>query len=284
MEEEASDQLRLIDDDEVSDDNYDDASEHSDVDAFDSLSLDEENDLSSSSDSSSESDDESHRNALQRERHVDDHQQQEMQRLALNNDELQEKILVLLKRVRRLIKMIQKSRALTSFVRNEANRQQINVETMDGEENGKINDLIKDFHVRWSSTYLMLVRFITARKIVNEMTHSLPNRNRLTIRNLQKLKALSFTHLDWELLQALANILAPFHLATVCLSGRQYPTLSLSYWIEKNLRTYLSIDAPNMPLENALRRLLLNRLEFYFDMKMKADQKHAKLVSKNSNP
>lgn len=283
MEEAAFDQLRVIDDDDVSDDDYDDASEHSDVDAFDSLSLDDENGASSSSDSSSESEDESGASAAQRERQIDDQHQQEVQRLVSSKEELQKKILLVLKRVRRLISMIHKSQALTSFVRNEANRHQINIDAMgSGEQNETINELVKDFHVRWSSTYLMLTRLIAARKIVNEMTHSLPNRDRLTMKKLEKLKALAFSHLDWELLQALANILAPFHLATVCLSGRQYPTLSLSYWIEQNLRLYLSTDVPNMPLENSLRRLLLDKFEFYFDTKMKAEQKHAKLVSKHS--
>lgn len=233
MQEEESDQLRLIDDDDVCDDDCDDASEHSDVDAFDSLSLEEGNAASSSSDSSSESEDESGATAAQRERQIDDQHQQEVQRLVSSKEELRKKILLVLKRECRLISMIHKSQALISFVRNEANRHQINIDAMsNGEQNETINELVKDFHVRWSSTYLILARLIAAWKMVNEMTYSLPNRDRLTMKKLKKLKGKSFGHLDWELLQALANILAPFHLATVCLSGRQYPTLSLSYWIE----------------------------------------------------
>ena len=220
----------------------------------------------------------------QRERYIDDIQHPELHRLISNTEEFQKKIFTVLKRVRRLISMIHKSQVLTSFVRREANRKQFNLapnSNANVDQNEKINESVKDFHVRWSSTYLMLTRLIAARQIINEMTYSPQTCIRSTIKQIKKLKSLAIIHLDRELLEALANILGPFYLATLCLSGRQYPTLSLSYWIEQNLRVYLSTDSPDNPLENSLRHVILPQLRLYFDSKVTPEQKDAKLVSRN---
>lgn len=92
---------------------------------------------------------------------------------------------------------------------------------------------------------------------------------------------LTFTHLDWEILQGLASVLAPFHLATLCLSARKYPTLATSYWICQNLRLYLSNEVSDSSLETALKRVLLEKFIYHFDSKLTSDQKNLKLVSRN---
>jgi hypothetical protein len=70
-------------------------------------------------------------------------------------EELKEKIFKLLKKVRNIVSIVRKSGVICCFVVN------------------KIKDLkqtnsnfIKDFHVRWNSTYLMLKRFVDLKKIV----------------------------------------------------------------------------------------------------------------------
>ena len=180
--------------------------------------------------------------------------------------------------------MINKSSNLTSFVRNEIKRKQIALDAATAaanEEKIKINDLVNDFYIRWSSTYIMLRRLLMVQSIINNITHSPHADIGLTAKQVKKLRSLRNNHFEWELLQSLSNVLAPFYLATKCLSGRKYTTLSLSYWVSQNLSIYLTTETPNAMLENGLKSLLFNKFNLYFNTKMTNEQKCAKLVSRN---
>lgn len=273
------DEIRLVDHDRVPDDCSAESSSASEDEDSDSIASD---DTSTSSSESSSSEEEEDLASPQRERHGEESQeQQELNNLLSNPDELKKKIYQLLQRTRKLISMIHKSSILTTFVRDEGQRRQNNLNGSDNSITGKkvkINEVVKDFHVRWNSTYLMLNRLLAVQPIVNDITYTPQAHIGLKIKQIKKLRSLINTHFDWELLQSLANVLAPFHLATLCLSGRQYPTLALSYWIEQNLHAYLSTRVPEAPLENALRHLLLTRFDLYFTSKASREQKAGKLV------
>ena len=75
----------------------------------------------------------------------------------------------------------------------------------------------------------MLNRMLSTQQIINDITYIPQPRIGLTYQQINKLKSLTYTHLDWELLQGLASVLAPFYFATLCLSTRKYPTLAISY-------------------------------------------------------
>ncbi|CAF4445859.1 unnamed protein product, partial [Didymodactylos carnosus] len=143
---------------------------------------------------------------------------------------------------------------------------------------------VRDFHVRWNSTYLMLTRLLAVQQIINDITYTPQPRTGLTAKHIKKLKSLANNHLDWELLQSLATALTPFYLATRCLSGRQYPTLTLSYWVTQNLHLFLSTEIPDAPLENAFLHLLLNKFRFYFESKVTFEQKRGKLIAAYLDP
>jgi hypothetical protein len=180
--------------------------------------------------------------------------------------------------------MINKSSILTTFVRNEIERKQIALDAAtdtSDEERVKINELINDFHIRWNSTYLMLVRVLVVQQIINDITYSPTAHIGLTVKQIKKLRSLTTDHLEWELLEALTNVLSPFFLATKCLSGRKYSTLSLSYWITENLFAYLTNETSDSALENALKRLLFNKFNLYFKTNLTHEQQCAKLVSKD---
>ena len=282
------DEIRLVDHEQVPDDCSTDGSDVSDDNESESIASDDDTDTSSSessSDEEEEEEEEEESSPPQRGHQGEEYEEQkELKQLLSSSDELKNKIYQLFKRTRKLISMIHKSSILTGFVRDEARRKQIGV-TSSGDSNTgkkiKISELVKDFHVRWNSTYLMLTRVLTVQQIVNDITYSPQAGIGLKIKQIKKLRSLVNTHLDWELLQSLANVLSPFFLATLCMSGRRYPTLALSYWIEKNLRAYLSTRMPEAPMENALRRLLLTRFDFYFTSKISTEQKDGKLVSES---
>ncbi|CAF4656928.1 unnamed protein product, partial [Rotaria sp. Silwood2] len=266
--------MRTIDNDEVADEFIEDDSDNSEEDDSIVKEPDEnETDTSSNSNTSSE-DEEQHLASSQQEKQPEE-PQQELEKLLLNPEELKNKINLLLKKLRKLISMIYKSSILTSFIRSEIQRKQIDLDTINnsnGQYNIKINELVKDFYVRWNSTYFMLTRVIAIQQIINNITYTPQARIGLTFKQIKRLKSLTNSHLDWELLQGLTNVLAPFSLATSCLSGSKYVTLSLSYWVQKNLHTYLSTATTN-PLENVLKRLLLNKFIFYFESKATPEQR-----------
>ena len=163
----------------------------------------------------------------------------------------------LLKKNRRLIKLINKSSNLTLFIRNEIQRKQFTLDaSIDStdEKKIKINDLVNDFYVRWNSTYIMLIRLLAIQPIINNITFS-PNTNMgLSMIQVKKLRSLSNSDLEWELLRSVASVLAPFHLATKCFSGCKYAILSLSYWTTENLYIYVTSETSVSSFENGFKK------------------------------
>ncbi|CAF3331156.1 unnamed protein product [Rotaria sp. Silwood2] len=280
--------IRLIDYDPTYDEWIDD-DENSDLDDEDYVPMIfDESESDSYSDSSDEDDDDSTHSQSQQDRQSSaGDKEQELQLLLSSPDELKNKISSLLKKNRKLIKMINKSSNLTLFVRNEIERKQMALDATNGptnEEKIKINHLVNDFYIRWSSTYIMLIRLLMVQSIINNITYSPHTDIGLTTKQVKKLRSLRNSHLEWELLESLSNVLAPFYLGTKCLSGRKYTTLSLSYWITQNLFIYLTSETPNATFENELKGLLLNKFNLYFNTKMTNQQKCAKLVAAYLDP
>ena len=189
-----------------------------------------------------------------------------------------------IKKIRTLIKMINKSSILTAFVRHEIKRREIGLNAainLNTEGKVKVNDLINDFYIRWNSTFIMLARFSAAQQIVNDITYSPQSHIGLTIKQIKKLRSLQNRHLEWSLIESLTNVLAPFYFATKCLSGQHYATLSLSYCVINNLRFNLMHEKPGCNLENGLKQLLFEKFTLYFDTNVTHEQRRAKLVSKS---
>ena len=73
----------------------------------------------------------------------------------------------------------------------------------------------------------MMSRLICIQQIINDITYTPQALIGLSSWQIKRLKSSTYTHLDWEILQVLAGVLAPFHLATRCISTRKYPTLAI---------------------------------------------------------
>jgi hypothetical protein len=88
----------------------------------------------------------------------------------------------------------------------------------------------------------MITRLEKFKSIVNIITkkpESIPG-----ITNSQKtsIASLKLSNSEWNLVESLICVLAPFYKATKMLSGRKYPTLALSFVIKKILHAFLSSD------------------------------------------
>ena len=229
------DEIRLIDVDQVSDECIEEGTDDSDDDEV-SLSVYEDESDDSSSDSSSSEEDDYDSAVLQQQE-----EEREFHILLSNPEDLKKKIHNLLRRTRKLISIIHNSSILTSLVHDEVRRKHITVVAVmnsNNEEKSKLNELVKDFYVRWSSTYFMLIRLLALQQIINDVTYTPHIQAGLNKKQIKKLKSLANTHIDWDLLRSLSNVLAPFYLAARCLSGRKYTTLPLSYWVTQNLRSF----------------------------------------------
>ena len=243
--------------------------------------LADQDESDSYSDSSDDDNNSTFTQSQQDRRIQEEEEEQEMEQLLSNPDELKKRISCLLKKIRKLIKMINKSSILTTFVRDEIKRRQIDLDAAinsTDEKKVKVNDLVNDFHIRWNSTFIMLARLWAAQQIVNDITYSPQSHIGLTAKQIKKLRSLQNNRLEWELIESLANVLAPFYFATKCLSGRQYATLLLSYWITNHLFFHLTSEKPDCPLENGLRNLLFDKFNLYFNTNVTHEQRHAKLV------
>ncbi|CAF4585669.1 unnamed protein product, partial [Didymodactylos carnosus] len=182
------DEIRIADNDQVSDECIEDSSDDSkadeDVPATQEQSTADEDESDTLSISSSSTDEEESLTPSQQERQVQEEEQElELENLLLHPEELKKKIYCLLKRTRTLISTIHKSSILTSFVRDEIQRKQIHLDTaadFSNDEKVKVNELVRDFHVRWNSTYLMLTRLLAVQQIINDITYTPQPRTGLT--------------------------------------------------------------------------------------------------------
>jgi len=167
------------------------------------------------------------------------------------------KVHILLKRLRKLVAMIRKSSVLNRYIIQEIKSKLENSNRRTDDENEKpikYKKLTLDMRIRCGSTFVMISGFLLYSSIINSLTHDPSKVINLKPRQCQKLKKLSFISLDWSILKALENVLAPFNHSINILSTRHRPTLSISQSIVRALTSFLTIteDAP-LTLENLLK-------------------------------
>ena len=189
--------------------------------------------------------------------------------------------LKLIKRTRALISIIHQSSVLDHYVREQIRlkRQESSQRGMqDGREKITFGELIRDFCVRWNSTYLMLKRFIVFRSIINEITHTPDQIDVIKPQQARTLSKFAFSHSDWNWLIAVEHVLQPFEQATRMLSGRHYQTLAIKQLALNGLKRFLTTYKPGEVLVNILKRELLVQYEYYCEQSVSTQEKEAMLV------
>ena len=134
-----------------------------------------------------------------------------------------------------------------------------------------------DFFIRWNSTFKMITRFKSLKKIVIALTSCPEEAEGITQRQIRNLKKFALTNQDWLIVDILENILNPFFKATEIISGRNYPTLPISHIVYASLKMHLGSFSASKE-EKIIKKSLLDLLEFHFKNKLTKSQKDYTLV------
>jgi hypothetical protein len=86
-------------------------------------------------------------------------------------------------------------------------------------------------------------------------------------------------HENWNMMQAVLDVLAPLEFATRSLSGKHYATLALAYTTINILRFGLKPKENDSPYLALIKNSIRAQFDLYFDIKMTKTQKELMLVS-----
>ena len=126
----------------------------------------------------------------------------------------------------------------------------------------------------------MLNRLKKFKDIVNLITTQPSKIPGLSSQQKASLIVLKLTIGEWEFVECLLYVLAPFYQATKMLSGRQYPTLSLAFVIQKMLHNFLKSDREKEDSVRFfhLKQVILTSFEYHLIDKISNSQKNVTLV------
>ena len=100
------------------------------------------------------------------------------------------------------------------------------------------------------------------------------------VSQINKIRKLSLSNDDWELILKDINLLKPFFMSTTLLQTQCYHTLSTGKIIETTLTKYFEkkISEPSCHVEKLLSQSLLNNIDKYLNEKISLKQKNFMLV------
>ncbi|CAF1523500.1 unnamed protein product, partial [Rotaria sordida] len=257
------------DDVESNDSNCDDASDSKSVSDY------AYNEYSNYEDSSSEGSVEDEESLCQHLHHNNFVENETEHALILYSKEF---IYILLQRTCTLKKTIHRSRNLDKYVRDQISlkQQESNKRSKkDNTESVVYNELVIDFEIRWSSTFIMRHRFNKLSSVVDDVTFTPRNIDGVESQQVLKLSKFTFSHDDWSWLSTLELVLKCFEESTSLLSGKTYQTLSLGKMILNGLKYVLSHQKPNEPMINHLKTLLLKVFEEHCEKNFSAEAEEA---------
>ncbi len=165
----------------------------------------------------------------------------------------QDMIICLIKKCRGLVLMIKRSTNMTLFFDTE--RKKLNIK----------RNLCYDVKSRWNSTYSMIDSFLVLREIIEKLFNHKHNLH-LKPNQFKKLTGFELTVDDWIMLSALHLVLKPFFHATKAMSGHQYPSIGLAFYLLVRLKTFLQQqDKKENIMIKSLKQLLLSQFIYYFE-------------------
>ncbi|CAF1422954.1 unnamed protein product [Adineta ricciae] len=163
---------------------------------------------------------------------------------------------LLMKKCRTFVKLVNKSSILKGYV--DKLKKEFKVK----------RSLQMDCKSRWSSTHYLLQTMTTYKKLINRL-YSEKHDIGLNDKQVKKLISIELDKLDWTTIEAIERVLHPFAKATKLVSGKQYPTIGISYFAISQIREYLedeqSSDSSDPDILSRLKQLLIFYMEKYFE-------------------
>ena len=169
----------------------------------------------------------------------------------LSND-LQQTIHKIIKKCRTLIKMINKSSNLTSYVDKLKSVHKIR------------HGLSIDCKSRWNSTKFMVENSLRFKSLIIQL-HTDKHDLSLNSKQGQKLTNLELTTDEWHMLASIDHVLTPFYNATRLMSGQQYCTIGTALFAIRKMKNFLETIVENNSFVNEMKNDLLDQLVKYID-------------------
>lgn len=165
----------------------------------------------------------------------------------------QDMIVSVVKKCRGLVLMIKRSTSITLFF--DVERKKLNIK----------RNLCCDVKSRWNSTYCMIDAFLILREVIEKLFN---NKHTLHLRplHIKKLTNFELTSDDWVMLSSLHIVLQPFFHATKVISGRDYPSIGLAFYLLVRLKLFLQQQErkDNLMVKH-LKQVLLSKFVYYFE-------------------
>jgi hypothetical protein len=121
---------------------------------------------------------------------------------------LLQKIRIVVEKVRKLIKTIRKSSNIFDYLQPYRKLHKIK------------HFLVIDFHIRWNTTYIMLLRFEKYRGIIEMLTSNPEKVTGLKNSLINKIKRLKLNESEWKVIKSLTEVLMPVYFASKLLQGK----------------------------------------------------------------
>ena len=165
----------------------------------------------------------------------------------------QEIIISLVQKCRRFVSMVKRSTIITLFFDAERKKAKKN------------RNLCYDVKFRWNSTYCMINSFVELREVIEKL-FTCKHQLQINPKQSKKLSDLELTSDEWIILTTLHSILQPFFRATTAMSGSQYPSIGVAFYLLTRLKIFLQRHEKKDPLlKKQLKQLLLAQFVHYFE-------------------
>ena len=162
-----------------------------------------------------------------------------------------ELVMDLLKKIRILATATKKSYIISNFIRTNKLLFKLN------------KSLSNDCKSRWNSTFILIDSLLQLKPLILKLFIEKKNLN-LRKEQIEKLTMIELNHDDWEFLSYLYYVLKPFYLGTVMMSGKNYPSIGLTFHVIQKIKQFCSNDNTSSHHIKELKKLLLAKLHAYF--------------------
>ncbi|CAF2972075.1 unnamed protein product, partial [Rotaria sp. Silwood2] len=168
------------------------------------------------------------------------------------SNDLQRSISNIMNKCRSIIKMINKSSNLTSYIDKLKVIHKIP------------NSLSIDCISRWNSTKFMIGNMLKFKQLIIQLhsdKHDLP----ITSKRKQKLTNLELTSDEWRMIASIDNVLKPFYEATTLMSGQKYATIGTALFAIRKIKSFLENYVDNNLFATQIKNDLLEQMVKYID-------------------